>query len=71
MERTTHKITITLNHFESSDWECKDSKAVIYIDDKSYELSGMTAESTFRLFKEMSEVAIREESDKNDNKNNS
>lgn len=70
MERKNHEIKITLNHYESSDWKCKYSNAVISIDDKSYDLSGMTAESTFRLMKDIAEISIKEEGEKNDNKDN-
>lgn len=67
---TNRDIHVTLSHFEDSDYECKHSKLKIQMDESGdnpqvFELTGMTAESAFRLITEIIHVSVIEENDKN------
>lgn len=63
----TESIEIKLNHYRDKDYECKDSKLTmeITINDgtKEIELTGIRAESLFRMIIQLAEGAEMEEKD--------
>lgn len=62
------EICVSLTHYENSDYKCDNSVLRVKINEnnqnKEYKLTGITAESAYRLMKEVINISNIEESNK-------